>query len=273
MRFGTATARLTRVVALATAGGLLAATPSFAATHGDAAGGAGSAPGAEGSAFGLALTGPIPLDPKPAVASAKGVQRASMLNEERLKVVKAAALDVAASPAKSQARVAKLRVPEIQFAADAVRARCTGGTGTSDLVGATIGGKQLPVAPAPNTTIPVDLPKLGRVALTLNKQERTPTGTRVTAVDLTAPLAHLGPENVRVSSVTCNAAGQTAPGGQAAPGGPGGQGAPGGPGRPESRPGTLPGGKGAPAMKPPSTTGVGDAPRPNPVRHELAVTG
>ncbi|MEV5570731.1 choice-of-anchor P family protein [Spirillospora sp. NPDC052269] len=265
MRFGTATARLTRAVVLAAAGGLLAASPAFAAVPGDAAGGAGRGPGAasggEGSAFGLALSGPVPLAPKPAVASAKGVQRASMLNEQRAKIVRAGALDVAASPERSQARVAQLRVPDLRLAADTVRARCTGGTGASDLVGATIDGKRLPVAPAPNTTIPVDLPKLGRVALTLNKQERTPNGTRVTAMELTAPLAHLGPENVRVSSVTCKGAGQDGPGGQGLPGGH------------QGRPGGAPGGKGAPAMRPPSTSGVGEAPRPKPIRHELAVTG
>ncbi|MFC5180589.1 choice-of-anchor P family protein [Actinomadura harenae] len=277
MRFGTATARLTRAVVLATAGGLLAASPAFAAAPGDASGdstGTAAAVPGQGSAFGLALSGPVPLAPKPTVASAKGTRRASMLNEQRSKVLKAAALDVAASPDKSQANVARLRVPGAQLAAEAVRAHCDGAKGASNLVGATIGGKRLPVAPAPNTTVPVDIPKLGRVALVLNKQERTPNGTRVTAMELTTPLAHLGPEVVRVSSVTCNAANGPGPGGNGQPGGPGQSGGSGqadGPGRPGG-PG-HPGGKGAHVMRAPSTNGVHEAPRPKPVRHELAVTG
>ncbi|MEV4253800.1 choice-of-anchor P family protein, partial [Spirillospora sp. NPDC049652] len=139
------------------------------------------------------------------------------------------------------------------------------------LVGARIAGKQLPVAPAPNTTVPVDLPKMGRVALVLNKQERTPNGTRVTAMELTAPLAHLGPEVMRVSSVTCaSGARQGAPGGKV----PSGANAPGGANAPAGEKAAS-GGKAASAAagKAPSAAGVGEAPRPKPVRHELAVTG
>ncbi|MCP2337734.1 choice-of-anchor P family protein [Actinomadura rupiterrae] len=199
MRYGTVTARLARGVVLAAVGGLLTAGPAVAAPQ-DGKTGTGDR---EGSAFGLALSGPIPLAPKPAVASASGTRRAALLDEQHTKVLKASALDVAASPAMSRASVAKLRVAAVKLAADLVRAHCSGGKGAAELVDAVIAGRRLPVSPAPNTTIPVDLPQLGQVALVLNKQERVPNGTRVTAMELTAPLGKLGTEVVQVSSATC----------------------------------------------------------------------
>ncbi|MFC4912414.1 choice-of-anchor P family protein [Actinomadura gamaensis] len=249
MRYGTATKRLTRAVTLAAVGGLLAASPALAATRHAPRGAAGAA-GREGTAFGLALNGPIPLAPKPAVASKSGMRHTALLDEEHTKFLKAAVLDVAASPTQSQASVTKLRVTEVGLAADAVRAHCSGGTGSTELVDAMVGGKRLPVSPPPNTTIPVDLPQMGRVALILNKQERVPNGVRVTAIELTTPLGKLGTEDVRVSSATCMP-GVNAPSGKGADKVPNGDGG-----------GEAPSGKGA-----------AEAPRPKPVRHDLAVTG
>ncbi|MFB4305331.1 choice-of-anchor P family protein [Actinomadura sp. GTD37] len=174
------------------AGGLVAAgLPALAAT---------ATPAGEGSAYGLALTGPVDVPPVPAVASTTGNVRKSLLRQDR-KLVKASALDVDASPARAGSSVARLAVPTAELAADAVSAKCVDGRGAAHLANAVLAGKRLDASPPPNTTVPVDVDGLGRTALILNKQQRTADGRlAVTAMELMLPR---GKGALRVASATC----------------------------------------------------------------------
>ncbi|TDD79884.1 hypothetical protein E1293_22150 [Actinomadura darangshiensis] len=184
---------------LATAGllatGLAAtATPAFAAP-------ALAAPGGEGSAYGLNVTGPLPVPPVPAVSSGGGPVSKSLLRENHTKLVNASALDVTASAARARSSVADLSVPTAKLLAHAVTAKCVGGQGTAHLARAVLAGKRLDASPPPNTTVPVDIDGLGRTSLTLNKQQRTSDGRlNVTAMELALPG---GKGAVRVASATC----------------------------------------------------------------------
>lgn len=173
------------------AGGLVAAgTPALAAT-----------PAGEGSAYGLAVTGPLAVPPVPAVSSSTGEVSKRLLRENHTKLAKADALDVSASAARARSSVARLAVPAAKLGANAVSAKCVGGQGSARLANAVLAGKRLDASPPPNTTIPVDVDGLGRTSLTLNKQQRTADGRlNVTAMELMLPG---GKGALRVASATC----------------------------------------------------------------------
>ncbi|MBO2449114.1 hypothetical protein J4573_18565 [Actinomadura barringtoniae] len=158
-----------------------------------------------GSAFGLAVIGPVAISPVPAVASSSTAPVSkSLLREGSTGLLTASALDVKAAADQAHSHIARLRVPEAALAAEAISATCTGATGTARLAGAAIAGTALDASPAPNSSIPVRLPGgLGTVAVTLNKQERLPDGRlRVTALAVDLPLAGKT-EAIRVASATC----------------------------------------------------------------------
>ncbi|MFA1548991.1 choice-of-anchor P family protein [Actinomadura chokoriensis] len=172
------------------AGGLVAAgTPALAA------------PAGEGSAYGLAVTGPLAVPPAPAVSSTTGEVNKRLLREDRTKLVKASALDVSASAARATSSAARIAVPTAKLAAGAASAKCVDGRGSARLAGAVLAGRRLDVSPPPNTTVPVDVEGFGRTALTLNKQQRTADGRlAVTAMELRLPG---GKGAVRIASATC----------------------------------------------------------------------
>ncbi|MGI5205255.1 choice-of-anchor P family protein [Spirillospora sp. CA-108201] len=160
-----------------------------------------AAPGSEGSAYGLTVTGPLAVPPVPAVSSSTGRVSKSLLREDRTKLVKASALDVDASASRARSAVAHLSVPSAKLLADAVTAKCTAGQGGAHLARATLAGKHLDSTPPPNTTVPVDVDGLGRTALVLNKQQRMADGRlAVTGIELTLP-GRKGA--IRVASATC----------------------------------------------------------------------
>ena len=158
-----------------------------------------------GSAFGLAVIGPVAISPVPAVASSSAAPVSkSLLREGSTGLLTASALDVKAASDQAHSHIAKLRVPEAALAAEAISATCTGATGTARLAGAAIAGTALDASPAPNSSIPVRLPGgLGTVAVTLNKQERLADGRlRVTALAVDLPIGGKN-EAIRVASATC----------------------------------------------------------------------
>ncbi|MFA1541397.1 choice-of-anchor P family protein [Actinomadura monticuli] len=194
MRYSHAVKRLA-TVGLLTGGLAAAGLPALAAAAPVAA------PAGEGSAYGLAVSGPLPVPPVPAVSSTTGKVSKSLLREDRTKLVKASALDVTASPARADSSVARLAVPDAKLGANAVSARCVDGRGSAHLTKAVLAGRRLDASPPPNTTIPVDVDGLGRTALTLNKQQRTADGRlAVTAMELMLPG---GKGAIRVASATC----------------------------------------------------------------------
>ncbi|GGT71145.1 choice-of-anchor P family protein [Actinomadura citrea] len=174
-----------------------------------------AAPGSEGSAYGLTVTGPLAVPPVPAVSSSTGRVSKSLLREDRTKLVKASALDVDASAARARSAVTHLSVPSAKLLADAVTAKCTAGKGGAHLARATLAGKRLDSTPPPNTTVPVDVDGLGRTALVLNKQQRMADGRlAVTAMELALP----GKKGaIRVASATCGKAAGPAHGPAEAP--------------------------------------------------------
>ncbi|WP_396448913.1 choice-of-anchor P family protein [Actinomadura sp.] len=189
MRYSHAVMRLAAAGLLA--GGLVAAgMPAQAA-----------APGDEGSAYGLAVTGPLAVPPVPAVSSSSGEVSKRLLREDRTKLVRASGLDVSASAARARSSVARLAVPAAKLAAGAVSAKCADGQGSANLANAVLAGKRLDSTPPPNTTVPVDVDGVGRASLTLNKQRRMADGRlAVTAMELMLPG---GKGALRVASATC----------------------------------------------------------------------
>ncbi|MGI5166420.1 choice-of-anchor P family protein [Spirillospora sp. CA-253888] len=253
--------RLVQVSVIVMAAGVLAAAPAAAETGGDDSAARATAsvarsggPGA--SAFGLGATGPVRVPQVPAVSSSAGEVAKSLVREDRTKLVKAAALDVRAQHDRARSQVADLRVPSAGLRAEAVTARCLAGRGAASLADAVVAGRPLAVAPPPNTTIPVDLPELGRASVVMNKQQRLPDGRlNVTALEVNLPLGQGRTESIRVASATCGrAAGR--------PEGPKG---PQGPHEPKGPKG--PRGPQKPAQQ------HAEAPVPTPVKGDLAVTG
>lgn len=172
------------------AGGL-AAVPAQAAT----------APAGEGSAYGLAITGPITVPPVPAVSSTTEEVDKRLLRENHTDLADAEALHVSASPSRARSTVTRLAVPSADLLASAVSAKCVDGRGSAHLGRAVLAGKRLDASPPPNTTIPVDVDGVGRTALILNKQQRTADGRlAVTAMELALPRDK---GTLRVASATC----------------------------------------------------------------------
>ncbi|WUH99063.1 choice-of-anchor P family protein [Spirillospora sp. NBC_00431] len=200
MRHSHAARRLTVTGLLIT--GLVGAGTAAAAVPATAA-----APrGPEGSAYGLAVDGPIGVPPVPSVASAAGEVSKSLAREDHTKLVSASALDVSASKTRARSAVTRLAVPSAQLLASTVAAECDGGRGSAHLTRATIAGRRLDASPPPNTTIPVDVDGVGRASLTLNKQQRMADGRlAVTAMELRLPIPGKA-STVRVSSATCGRA-------------------------------------------------------------------
>ncbi|RKS79722.1 hypothetical protein BZB76_1200 [Actinomadura pelletieri DSM 43383] len=187
--------RLTAAGLLVTA--LVAAVPtaSAAAPH-----------DAEGSAYGLTVAGPLDVPPVPAVSSRSGDVSKHLVREDLTDLVDASALDVSAAADRARSTVARVAVPSAKLRAEAVTAECKGGEGHVSLARASLAGRSLDVSPPPNTTVPVDVPVVGRGSLTLNKQQRRADGRLdVTAVELRLPIPG-DAATIRIASATCGRA-------------------------------------------------------------------
>ncbi|HEY8481409.1 MAG TPA: choice-of-anchor P family protein [Spirillospora sp.] len=197
MRYRHVARRLTTAGVLA-AGLAAAATPALATAPQDGSG---------GSAYGLAVSGPVDVPPVPSVSSTAGTVGKSLLRENRTKLVRASVLDVTAAADRARATVAKAAVPAVKLSADAIAAKCDGGLGSAHLTRAVVAGRHLDSTPPPNTSVPVDVEGVGRAALTLNKQQRTADGRlAVTGLELTLPVPGGEPATVRLASATCGKA-------------------------------------------------------------------
>jgi hypothetical protein len=205
------------------------------------------------SAYGLSLTGPIPIKPIPAVSSVSSEVRRTLLQENSTRHLTAKALETGAAGDRADAKVGDLRVPAAGLTADSITAECGANGAESRLVNARVAGERLASAPRPNTTIPVEIPGAGRGWVTLNKQQRLPDGRMsVTGLETTVPLGPLGQETLRTANVVCGRAVSQ-------------------PDRPTGK--NKPGagdvtGKGAHGDQTPAL-----APRPSAVKGDLAVTG
>ena len=243
----------------------------------------------EAAAYGVAASGPIRLPATPAVVSQGAEVRKSLARENR-KLFSAAALDTRATGRDAHATIKDLKVPDARFSADALTARCRGESGSSHLADARLQGKRLGARPRPNTVVPVQVPGVGTVKVTLNKQQRLRDGRlAVTAMEARVPLGDLGTETISTAAVTCGRAArkQGSPGAPGSPGSPGspaepgGQGGPAGPAAPGGGNQGAPGGPGSGAGKPRGGSGPGGAPaerpakapKPVPVKGDLPVTG
>ncbi|WP_119726978.1 choice-of-anchor P family protein [Thermomonospora amylolytica] len=222
---------------------VVAATPAYAA------------PGGKGSAHAVAATGLVDIPATPAVASSarRPVSR-SVAELPANPLVRASVLSAAAGAGQARAGVADLAIARLGLTAEAVTAKCVNGRGASNLAKATLRGKSLRAAAAPNTGVTVGLDGVGTASVVLNKQVRRPGGgLTVTAIEVTLPPVAGKTQTISIASATC------APGGGKSP-------APTGPDR-------TPPVKGTPTAKPSPSVPAVQAPSPKPVPGDLPVTG
>ena len=126
--------------------------------------------------------------------------------------VSAQALRASADAAGARASLADLNVASGQIKAGLIEATCQGGAGDAKLVDAVIGGQQVPVSVAPNTTIALP-PGSPLTSVVLNKQVPDGHGgTTVTAVavSLKLPAAPVA-QNVNISTADCAGSTGSAP--------------------------------------------------------------
>ena len=170
-----------------------------------------------------------------------------MLRENSTRHLSAKVLETRAAGDRADATVTDLRVPTAGLTAEAIHAECGAGKASSRLVNAQFAGERLASSPRPNTTIPVDIPGAGPAWVTLNKQERLPDGRlSVTGMESSLPLGPLGRQTLRTANAVC--------------------------GSPKKGKSSKPGGKDTPRGEQAGQPAA-PAPRPSPVRGDLAVTG
>lgn len=212
---------------------------------------------ANGSAFGLAASGAVMVRPAPAAESATA-ERAygSLASRTAGPLLSASALSVEAHTRYARASVAGLAALRSALSAEAVTAECVNGRGSVRLVDAALAGRRLVPDPAPNTTIPVYLHRLGAAKVTLNKQVWQPDRRlAVTGLSVSVRLAGNELQTFEIASATCGCVGGS---GTSA----GGAGKP--PAQPPAGPGAAPPAPGAdnPGAATPGTgnpgTGAGD---------------
>ncbi|WP_242191025.1 choice-of-anchor P family protein [Saccharopolyspora soli] len=192
---------------------------------------------ATSSAFGISATGPVTIEPTPAVTSSdEKKQRSVATVAAPAGSISAQALNAKATQDTSSSSVVDLQVQAAQLTASAVRAECSDGEGTASIANVQLAGETLDASPPPNTEISVP----GGGTLVLNKQTENADGSlTVTAVHLVVE----GTQTIEVASATC--------------------------GQPvgETTPPPPPGDGGETPQPPPA-----DAPRPTPVPGHLPVT-
>jgi hypothetical protein len=220
-----------------------------------------------GTAYGLSLTGPVPISPLPSVTSTAKEMRRALLNQNT-QYVGAKAVEAGAAGRRADSTITGLRVPAAGLTAETISSRCMGGKGEARLVNAMMAGERLVSDPRPNTTIPVDIPSVGRAWVTLNKQQRLPDGRlAVTGMETSLPLGPLGRETLRTAHAVCgkSGSGSYGPSGPSSGGSkPGGAGGPAGSGQGQAHQESAYG---------PADAAAPAAPKPSPVRGNLPVTG
>lgn len=188
------------------------------------------------SAFGLSATGPVSIEPTPAVTSSDEKTQRSVATATAAGSITARALNAQAPQASaSRSSVADLKVQAAQLTASAVRATCADGAGTASIANAELAGVPLDVSPSANTEISIP----GAGTLVLNKQTENADGSlTVTAVHLSLG----GAQTVDVASATCGQSfgNPSPPGGGEAPQPPGDDAPPAAAPKPTPVPGHLP---------------------------------
>ncbi|MDF5757825.1 choice-of-anchor P family protein [Spongiactinospora sp. TRM90649] len=162
-------------------------------------------------AYVLSATGPVAINPVPKAVWPEGqpARRVALQSHEN-SLITATGLVAAADGTHSEATAADVRTMERHITAQVIKARCEGGRGVTTLTGARLGERAIEANPAPNTTIPVDLGKMGTASVTLNKQVRGADGRlNVTGMAVSLPLAEGQSQTVDVASVACGGAGGT----------------------------------------------------------------
>jgi hypothetical protein len=158
-----------------------------------------------GSAFGLAANGPVDIKPMPLVVSPGAeTARKSLLEQPANSMIITKALSVASNDKQSEARAAEVRTVQEEISAGAISARCQDGRGVSQLTKAMVAGRQIESNPAPNTTVPVTIDKVGTATVTFNKQVRRADGRlAVTGMAVNVPLPEGKTQTIDVAKVTC----------------------------------------------------------------------
>ncbi|MFI9561246.1 choice-of-anchor P family protein [Nonomuraea endophytica] len=164
------------------------------------------------SAFGLAAADALGIAPMPAVqADGARPARKSVTEHPANKLVNAKALEVEAQGDRAGSRAVGVDALASKLTADAVQVRCVGGSGTARMASAVVDGKPIESAPAPNTTIPVEMKGVGTASVTLNKQRHNADGgMTVTGVAIAVPVGNGKYESIDLASATCAGAGPTA---------------------------------------------------------------
>ncbi|GAA5073133.1 hypothetical protein HNP84_009262 [Thermocatellispora tengchongensis] len=161
-------------------------------------------PGVPGTAYGLSAEGPVRIQPIPAAVSRDGKTVHRSVLRPKNPLVSASAMEVTTNGRNSQASAADVSTLQRQVAANAVSARCENGRGVSNLAGAVIGGRDIDANPAPNTTIPVTIERVGTASVTLNKQVRQADGRlAVTGLSIDMPMSNGKRQTIDVASVVC----------------------------------------------------------------------
>jgi hypothetical protein len=161
----------------------------------------------QNSAFAIAATGLLTVDPAPAVNDLHGASGDSIAEFATPdKLIQLKLLNAWAGEAHAKASVADLRVDlspvkalglsKPMLTAEAIKATCEGGKGSSSLANAKLGGSALDVSAPPNTAVGVP----GVASVTLNKQTRNDDGSlTVTAISITVD----GVQTLDIASATC----------------------------------------------------------------------
>lgn len=169
---------------------------------------AASADEAQNSAYALAATGLIKIDPTPAVDDSNGASEDSVaeIGGPAQDLVKVDLLNARAGDGYAKSNVTNLRLDlsplsdlglsKPLLTAQAVEARCEDGKGSSSLANAKLGETPLDVSVPPNTG--VDVP--GVASVMLNKQVKNDDGSlTVTAISINVN----GVQTLDIASATC----------------------------------------------------------------------
>jgi hypothetical protein len=161
----------------------------------------------QNSAFAIAATGLLTVDPAPAVNDLHGASGDSIAEFATPdKLIQLKLLNAWAGEAHAKASAADLRVnlspiealglAKPMLTAEAIEATCEDGKGSSSLANAELGGTALDVSATPNTAVGVP----GVASVILNKQTTNDDGSlTVTAISITVD----GVQTLDIASATC----------------------------------------------------------------------
>lgn len=157
---------ISRKLAGVSAASVGAATAAAALLLGTVPGSAVSQPSSFGSAYGVAASGALSIDPLPRIAAPPDGEDA-LLEVAGVGVLKVAAADHASSATATEVALAQLVDAEL------IKATCENGVGAVSILNGSIVGTPLPSAPAVGE--PVDVSPI--LSVELNRQTNNPDGT------------------------------------------------------------------------------------------------